>query len=374
MKRLLFIFLILSIKSFGQKDSEIVFYTLKEALVNPKTVKSLDVSGQHLTQLPNEIAKLIYLEKINIGSNPELDLVQAFDILKQLRNLSILWLTDGQIETIPNNISELKYLEELWLDNNKLISFPEPVKQLRNLKYLRLFSNEIKNLSFKKDELPNLIYIDLCYNKFETFPVELSVLPNLKRILIWYNSISKIPASIKRFNNIEEINLENNKLSSLPKKFGELKSIKKLYLKGNKLTDKSIDPVYKLYGLTDLDLDGNDIRFLSKEIKNLVNLECLSISGNPLADLPVELEQIRTIQQLGIGNLHNFNWAHAFSVMEKLQSLRRVGMFKMNLPEMPQGFDKLQQVDTFWLTFNLFSNTERKRIQEMVPKAKITFD
>lgn len=374
MKRLLFIFLILSIKSFGQKNTEIVFNTLKEALINPIRVKSLDVSGQNLTQLPDEITRLINLEKINIGSNPELDLVQAFDILKQLRSLNILWLTDGKIETIPDNISELKFLEELWLDNNKLISFPEPVKQLRNLKYLRLFNNKIKNLSFKKEELPSLIYIDLCYNKFETFPVELSALPSLKRILIWHNSISKIPTSIKRFSNIEEINLENNNLNSLPKEFGQLKSIKKLYLRGNKLTDKRINPVYKLYGLTDLDLQGNDINVLSKEIKNLISLEQLSISDNPLTDIPVELEQIKTIQQLGIGNLHKFNWATAFSVMEKLPNLRRVGMFKMNLPEMPPGFDKLQQVDTFWLTFNLFDNTERKRIQEMVPKAKITFD
>lgn len=49
-------------------------------------------------------------------------------------------------------------------------------------------------------------------------------------------------------------------------------------------------------------------------------------------------------------------------------------MYTMNLPAMPLGFDKLQQVDTFWLTFNSFDNAERKRIQEMVPKAKITFD
>jgi Leucine-rich repeat (LRR) protein len=184
MKRFLFIFLILSLKSFGQEDTEVVFNSIKEALVNPTIVKSLDLSDQKLTQLPADILKLTNLEKIDIGSNPDLDLVQTFDVLKQIGSLKVLWLTDGKIKAIPNNISQLKTLEELWLDDNELTSFPEPVKQLNNLKYLRLFSNKIKNLSFKKRELPNLVYIDLCYNEFQTFPVQLSVLPSLKRIII----------------------------------------------------------------------------------------------------------------------------------------------------------------------------------------------
>lgn len=374
MKRLLFIFLILSLKSFGQEDTEVVFNSIKEALVNPIIVKSLDLSDQKLTQLPSDITKLINLEKVDIGSNPNLDLVQAFDILKQIGNLKTLWLTDGKIKAIPDNISELKNLEELWLDDNELTSFPEPVKQLKNLKYLRLFSNKIKSLSFKKEELPNLIYIDLCYNEFETFPVQLSVLSSLKRIIIWYNSINKIPKSIKRFRKIEEINLESNNLTSLPKQLGRLKTIQKLCLRDNKLSDTSIKVVYKLYNLKDLDLQGNNIAVLSNKIGNLKQLERLSICDNPLKELPVELEQVKTIQQLGLGDLHTLNWTKAFSIMEKLPNLKRVGMYTMQLPTMPLGFDKLQQVDTFWLTFNSFDNAEKKRIQAIVPKAKIDFE
>jgi Leucine-rich repeat (LRR) protein len=181
MKRLLCIFLILSLKSFGQEDKEVFFNSIKDALVNPTIVKSLDLSRQKLTQLPADIVKLTNLEKVDIGSNPDLDLVQTFDVLKRIESLKTLWLTDGKIEEIPDNISQLKNLEELWLDDNQLTSIHEPIKQLSNLKYLRLFSNKIKKINLKKGQLPSLIYIDLCYNEFEKFPVELSVLPNLKR-------------------------------------------------------------------------------------------------------------------------------------------------------------------------------------------------
>lgn len=374
MKRLLFIFLIFSLKSFAQKDTEIVFDSIKEALVNPTIVKSLDLSDQNLTELPNDINKLTNLEKIDIGSNPNLDLVQAFDILKQIGSLKILWLTEGKIKTIPDNISQLKNLEEIWLDDNELTSFPEPIKQLKNLKYLRLFSNKIKSLSFKKEELPNLIYIDLCYNEFKTFPVQLSVLQSLKRIIIWYNSISVIPSSIKRFKKIEEINLQSNNLTSLPKQFGRLKTIQNLCLRDNKLSETSIKVIYSLYNLKDLDLQGNNIAVLSNKVGNLKQLERLSVCDNPLKELPVELEHVKTIQQLGLGDLHNLNWTNAFLILEKLPNLKRVGMYTMKLPTMPLGFDKLQQVDTFWLTFNSFDNNEKKRIQEMVPKAKIDFE
>ncbi|MCB0740636.1 MAG: hypothetical protein KDB92_06225 [Chitinophagaceae bacterium] len=374
MKRLLFIFLIFSLKSFGQKDTEVVFNSIKEALVNPTIVKSLDLSDQQLKLLPTDIIKLTALEKIDIGSNPSLDLVQTFEVLRQIPSLKILWLTDGKIKTIPDNISQLKSLEELWLDNNELPSFPEPVKQLDNLKYLRLFSNQIKKLNFEKGQLANLIYIDLCYNEFEKFPVELSVLPNLKRIIIWYNSISTIPRSIKRFKKIEEINLANNNLTSLPKQFGRLKSIQKLCLRDNKLSDTSIKVVYNFYNLKDLDLQGNSIKVLSGKVRNLKQLERLSVCDNPLKELPIELAEVKTIQQLGLGDLHKLNWTKAFSIMEKLPNLKRVGMYTMQLPIMPLGFDKLQQVDTFWLTFNSFDNAEKKRIQAMVPKAKIDFE
>jgi len=374
MKRLLFIFLILSLKSFGQEDTEVVFNSIKEALVNPTIVKSLNLSDQKLSSLPADIIKLTNLEKIDMGENPDLDLVQAFNVLKQISSLKILWLDEGKIRKIPDNISLLNNLEELSLSENELTQFPEPIKHLKKLKELCLFSNKIKNVSFKKGELPNLIDIDLCYNEFYTFPVELSVLPNLRRIIIWYNTISVIPKSIKQFKKIEEINLQSNNLTSLPKQFGRLKTIQKLCLRDNKLSDTSIEVIYGLYNLKDLDLQGNNITVLSDKVANLKQLERLSVCDNPLKELPSELEQVKTIQQLGLGDLHNLKWTNAFSIMEKLPNLKRVGMYTMKLPTMPTGFDKLQQVDTFWLTFNSFDNNEKKRIQEMVPKAKIDFE
>ena len=374
MKLSLFIFLIFTPKSFGQTNTEVDFTSMEEALVNPLIVKSLDLSDKHITQLSNEIIRLTNLEKINIGSNPGLDLSQAFDLLKQIKGLKELVLSSCKIKTIPDNISQLRNLEDLSLDDNELAEFPDPIKQLKSLKYLDLFSNKIKKLHFKNGELSNLIYINLCYNEFKIFPVQLSVLPNLKRIIIWNNSIREIPKGIGRLKNIEEINLEGNNLTSLPRQFGQLESIRKLCLRDNQLSDSRISIIYKLQNLKDLDLQGNNIKVLSDKIENLRNLERLSVCDNPLKELPANLEHVNTLQQLGLGDLHYLNWTNAFAIMEKLPNLKRVGMYAMKLSMMPVGFEKLQQVDIFWLTFNSFNKDEKKRIQEMVPKAKIEFE
>ena len=174
-KCILFLVLFINLNALAQKDTEIVFSSLDTALMTPLLIKSLDLSEQNLDTLSSDVLKLINLEKIDLGGNPKLDLNQAFHILKGIKNLKILWLTEGKLKSVSDSIGLLVNLEEIWLDDNELFVFPEAIKHLNKLKYLRLFSNKINNLSFKGDELQNLIYIDLCYNGFETFPLNLQI-------------------------------------------------------------------------------------------------------------------------------------------------------------------------------------------------------
>jgi Leucine-rich repeat (LRR) protein len=373
MKKILIILLFWTITSIGQ-EKEVVFNSIEKALLKPTEVKSLDLSDTKLKELSIDILKLTNLDKIDLGSNPDINLIQAFEVLKNIKTLKTIWITDCKLKTIPNNISELKGLEEIWLDDNELTEFPEPIKKLDNLKYLRLFSNEIKNLSFENNDLQNLIYIDLCYNKFETFPVELSKLKNIKRIIIWYNSINYIPSSINEFKEIEEINLEHNEISFLPKEFGELTTLKKLSLRKNKLKSKTLKPIWTLHNLTDLELESNNISKLSKSIKELQYLKRLSIGKNPLIKLPIELSELTNLEQLGLVEIPQLQWTEAFDIMSKISSLKRVGMPSNKFKIMPSGFEKLKQVELFWLNYNNFNKAEEEKIIRMLPNSKIEFN
>lgn len=176
-----------------------------------------------------------------------------------------------------------------------------------------------------------------------------------------------------QFEKLEDIHLENNRLRFIPEQFSDLDSLKLLSLRFNQLSSEGIAPLYKLVGLEDIDLEGNQITMLSKEVGNWENMRRFSISENPIRELPLEFQRLKKLEQIGFGQLQYINWESIFSILSTLPNLRRVGMFRMNLKQMPSGFEKLQQVDTFWLTFNLFDQTEQARIQKMVPKAKITW-
>ncbi|MBJ6111038.1 leucine-rich repeat domain-containing protein [Hymenobacter sp. BT523] len=218
MKLFLLILLMLSLKASSQSIKEGKFDSIEAALSLPTNVKSLDLSEKGLKTLPTEVEQFSNLVEIDIGSNPDLDLIQAFEVLGKLRNLKTLWLTDSKISDMPVQIALLKSLEELWLNDNAFSELPNSIKSLKNLKYVSFFSNNISKLNLKKGDFLNLNQINLCYNKFNVFPTELSILPQLKRIVIWGDSMTNIPRSIKKLRKIEEINMELNYISTFPRR------------------------------------------------------------------------------------------------------------------------------------------------------------
>jgi Leucine-rich repeat (LRR) protein len=191
---------------------------------------------------------------------------------------------------------------------------------------------------------------------------------------MWYNHVNSIPKAIKKFKKIEDIIMDHNELSKIPGQISSLKTLKKLILAHNQLDAEAIKPIFKLNNLEKLELNENKIVYLSSEVKNLRNLKYLDISSNPLKKLPDEFSQLNNLEQLGLGELNNFDWTETFLLLEKLPQLRRVGMYRNGLKTMPDGFEKLKQVNLFWLNQNLFDAQEKKRIASLLPGAKLEFN
>ncbi|MEJ0081538.1 MAG: hypothetical protein WDM78_11485 [Puia sp.] len=93
-----------------------------------------------------------------------------------------------------------------------------------------------------------------------------------------------------------------------------------------------------------------------------------------MVNLPTQIGKLKKLSQIGLGDLHELNWSRAFDILATLPKLERVGMYTMKIGKMPDGFGKLGQVKTFWLTYNSFNSEEKKRIEQMVPNAKVVFN
>jgi len=346
-----------------------IYHSLQEAFSDSTNVKSLDLSENNLVELPVEILHLKNLEDIDLEANPNLNLGEALHLLSQLKHLKSLGLGRNKLSDIPTYIAALKNLDDLSLEDNEFTDIPATIKKL-HIKSLFLYGDKMETLHLKKGDLADLTDINLCVNKFTIFPTQLSVLPNLKQITIWHNKIRFIPRAISQFKQLDSLELDNNELSKLPPEIALLKKLHHLSIRFNHLKSQDIKEVYRITSLTGLDLEGNNIEIISTRIGNLKNLKYFNISDNPITELPFEFSNLQKLQILGLNNLHDLDWAHAFKLLQKLPKLTALGISGMGLRKMPEGFEELRQVKSFWITNNSFDKEEWTRIKKLLPNAK----
>lgn len=114
----------------------------KERLVK---LKELDLlSGCDLKSLPEELANLQSLEKLNLVCNKFQEFPKALCKLQNLKEL-ILW--NCGLEYLPNEFANLQNLKKLNLWGNKFKEFPKIINKLKNLKEC-----DIKEADFQAKE------------------------------------------------------------------------------------------------------------------------------------------------------------------------------------------------------------------------------
>src|ERR1044072_8465768 len=205
-----------------------------------KRSESLDLANLNLTQLPDEVASLTWLnelwlsgnfirevpefigrlnklQKLILQRNPISKLPRSLSLLKELRwlaliggsrsaasstigqlaNLNTLILEDIGLDGIPDWLPKLRKLEQLYLGNNNLRELPESLSKLHRLAVLNIRGNPFKELPSSLFRLPNLrtLHID---DRFG-LPKELIEQSDAQRILNYYFRIKVQPQPLNEF-------------------------------------------------------------------------------------------------------------------------------------------------------------------------------
>ncbi len=208
-------------------------------VVKEKKIKLLNLSGENLLQIPDEVFELENLEVLNLSYN--------------------------QLEDIPDQITNLHKLTSLHLIGNKFVTIPEPISKLRQLTILALYENQIATIPDSIAELQNLLWLDLDNNQLETIPENIFELKNLMKLYVSYNELSTVPDSISKLKKLTSLKLSGNYFTSIP------------------------DEICKLRSLKHLNFNKNRIRNISPNIVNLRNLKTLNLINNPIEDIPPEV-------------------------------------------------------------------------------------
>ncbi len=157
------------------------------------------------------------------------------EILSLSESLEILDLSSNHLSAIPKEIAQLKKLKIAFFSNNLFTHVPHEFKANKSLYMLGFKANKIE--AFDEDILPlSISWLILTDNKIKKIPNSIGDLHLLQKCALAGNQIEEIPQSISKCKNLELIRLSANNLSALPLELLELPRLSWLAFSGNPFT------------------------------------------------------------------------------------------------------------------------------------------
>ena len=170
-----------------------IYRNWSEAASQPDSVYRLDLKGQYLSVIPEEIWSMTNLTHLDLDEN-------GFDSISpkvgNLVNLQRLDLDQNNLSFLPKEIGQLKNLTFLDVDRNKLTSLPEEIGGLTALEIFDLHSNNLTSVPKSIGQLKNLRSLRLEWNNFPAIPSGVYELQQLMVLNLVGNQIDTLDASI----------------------------------------------------------------------------------------------------------------------------------------------------------------------------------
>ncbi|NXQ20409.1 LLR1 protein, partial [Peucedramus taeniatus] len=131
-----------------------------------KKLRKLDLSHNHIKQLPATLGDLVCLQELDLHDNHLEAFSGALCSSGLQKSLQLLDLSQNQIQALPLEFCQLRGLVQLRLDDNALLRLPCRIGQLSRLRCLSAARNKLPFLpsDFRNLSLDNL---DLFGNPFE---------------------------------------------------------------------------------------------------------------------------------------------------------------------------------------------------------------
>ncbi|MEH2147869.1 COR domain-containing protein [Nostoc sp.] len=192
----------------------------------------LDLSNIELTEIPEAIASLTQLQRLNLGNNQLSELPEAIASLTQLKLLN---LGNNQLSELPEAIASLTQLQRLDLDNNQLTRLPEAIAFLTQLQLLYLDNNQLSELPEAIAFLTQLQELYLSSNQLSQLPEMIASLTQLQELYLSSNQLSQLPEALASLTRLQVLDLDNNQLSQLPEALASLTQLQRLSFDNNPL-------------------------------------------------------------------------------------------------------------------------------------------
>ncbi|GAA4295101.1 leucine-rich repeat-containing protein kinase family protein [Nibribacter koreensis] len=164
----------------------------REILTLADTLEVLDLSGNQLSDLPEEVARLTRLKVVFLSNNP---FTEFPAVLGKCSALEMIGFKACQLETVPENAIPIS-CRWLILTDNKITRLPASIGNCTHLQKLMLAGNQLEALPAALANCHNLELIRISANQLTTLPEWLFSLPKLAWLAFAGNPCSSGHASI----------------------------------------------------------------------------------------------------------------------------------------------------------------------------------
>jgi Leucine-rich repeat (LRR) protein len=145
-----------------QLDTAKVYYSIQQALANPKIVYRINLSKQKLKAFPEELIHFPNLNELVLDKN-KIDSIPP--VIGKIKYLQILSIQSNKLDTICKEVFWLQHLRKLNLGDNLISYIPTDLEKLQKLEVLGLWDNPIQVYPAVLADLPKLKILDLLNNQ-----------------------------------------------------------------------------------------------------------------------------------------------------------------------------------------------------------------
>lgn len=171
-------------------------------------LRTLDLSENKFTALPNEIGNFTLLKQLNVSHNRLTSLPGALGALTKLEGLNC---SANQISSIPSSLSQLSQLKQVNLSDNQISDFPLMLCGLKHLDMLDLSKNRLTNVPDAAAGL-YVIELNLNQNQITMISEKMAECPRLKTLRLEENCLllNSVPLKILKESKVSVLALEGN--------------------------------------------------------------------------------------------------------------------------------------------------------------------
>jgi len=173
--------------------------------------------------------------------------------------LEILNLSGNALSNLPDDLSRLHKLRVIFCSDNQFTELPEVLGQCPQLDMVGFKANQIRHLS--PDSLPGeLRWLILTDNQLNSLPAELGQCSRLQKLMLAGNRLQHLPDEMAACQNLELLRISANLFESLPGWLLSLPRLAWLAFAGNPFSDAVEAAAVAKQAIPEIHWHGLDLR------------------------------------------------------------------------------------------------------------------